>query len=612
MPIVADAAVAVRGDLSRFDNDLKRGFGDAERKAQTLGQKIKGALSPANLVGAAGGLFAGAQVVNFLNDSAAAASDLEEAQSKVNVVFGDGVDDINKWAEGSASGFLMSKRAALEAAGTYGNLFQAFGIARPAATEMSKTLVELAADLASFNNTSVEDALLALRSGLSGETEPLKRYGVAINQARLEQAAMTSGIWDGTEAMTAGQKAQAAYALILEDTALAQGDVARTSEGLANSQREMAAKIENAQAEIGKAWASIQLGAIRVIETLTDDPFEGFAMNFGEQAERVHDIADEMGEDFDVLKQKIEDRMDATGETFEEAATGIRNEWVDTAAALDHETDRAMYAMQRSVQDGGEEVVREFQRIADEGVSAMSERARDFRDAGYNSQVAYARGLLEGRESPLREMRTLRDLQKREWDQTAEVARLMGWLNSTRLAEGMASGDPVVRAQAEATRLAIVNQLASLGVEAYQWGYNSALGLAAGMDRGYGIVLNSAGKLGGAIRGQIGINSEPEDPNSPLRGITRWGGNIVKTIADGIYGELGMGRGAASALAGFLVPSFATPTVPAGSMVADAGRSVQYILNVGGVPKVFTSRDDFINALDDLSAFGGLDGKVAQ
>jgi hypothetical protein len=71
-----------------------------------------------------------------------------------------------------------------------------------------------------------------------------------------------------------------------------------------------------------------------------------------------------------------------------------------------------------------------------------------------------------------------------------------------------------------------------------------------------------------------------------------------------------MGRGAASALAGFLVPSFATPTVPAGSMVADAGRSVQYILNVGGVPKVFTSRDDFINALDDLSAFG--EGRVPQ
>ena len=62
---------------------------------------------------------------------------------------------------------------------------------------MSLKLVELAADLASFNNTSPEDALLALRSGLSGETEPLKRYGIAINDARLKQEALNQGIYEG-------------------------------------------------------------------------------------------------------------------------------------------------------------------------------------------------------------------------------------------------------------------------------------------------------------------------------------------------------------------------------------------------------------------------------
>jgi hypothetical protein len=179
------------------------------------------------------------------------ASNLEESQSKVNVVFGDSAKIVNDFAETSAQAFGITKQAALEATGTFGNLLQAFGTGKGQAAEMSTTLIGLAADLASFNNTGIEDAIQALRSGLSGETEPLKRFGVAINDARLKQEAMTLGLYDGKGALDINAKTQAAYALILKDTGLAQGDFARTSDGFANQMRILQASLSDAATELG-------------------------------------------------------------------------------------------------------------------------------------------------------------------------------------------------------------------------------------------------------------------------------------------------------------------------------------------------------------------------
>jgi hypothetical protein len=116
---------------------------------------------------------------------------------------------------------------------------------------MSVTLLALAADLASFNNTPIEEAIIALRSGLSGEAEPLKRFGVAINDVRLKQEALNMGLYDGKGALDITAKTQAAYALILKDTNLAQGDFARTSDGFANQMRILQASLSDAATEVG-------------------------------------------------------------------------------------------------------------------------------------------------------------------------------------------------------------------------------------------------------------------------------------------------------------------------------------------------------------------------
>ena len=217
---------------------------------ESLGSKLGGLTKKAALAFTA--MSAGAAVMGkkFVD----AGSDLEESLSKVNVVFGESAKGVTDFAKQSAASLGISQQKALEAAGTYGNLLKAFGLTNEQATDMSVNMVQLAADLASFNNTSVDDALLALRSGLSGETEPLKRFGVALNDVRLKEEAMRMGLITTTSGtLPIAIKTQAAYALIMKDTALAQGDFERTSDGVANKQRIIAAQFQDVSAQIGTA-----------------------------------------------------------------------------------------------------------------------------------------------------------------------------------------------------------------------------------------------------------------------------------------------------------------------------------------------------------------------
>ena len=276
--------------ISTFDaKGIDRAIRDFKR-LQTGSDKAAFGLLNANK--AAGSLVAGLAKISAVAIGAAAvigknlvdaASALEESQSKVNVVFADSAGIVQDFAAKSAVAAGISKQAALEAAGTYGNLFQAFGVGREQAANMSVTLVQLASDLASFNNTNIEDAIQALRSGLSGETEPLKRFGVALNDVRLKQEALNLGLYNGKGNLSVAAKAQAAYALILKDTALAQGDFARTSDGAANQQRILAAQFQNIRAEIGTALLPVFKAMLTFINDSILPVLQQFANLLGER-----------------------------------------------------------------------------------------------------------------------------------------------------------------------------------------------------------------------------------------------------------------------------------------------------------------------------------------
>lgn len=179
------------------------------------------------------------------------ASDLAEAVSKNEVVFGKAADTIKAFAETSARSLGQSKAAVFDAAGTFGNLFTASGVAQTAAAGLSKNIITLGSDLASFNNLKPEEVLDKLRAGLLGEAEPMRSLGISINEATVKAKGMQLGLADAHGELSEGAKIQARYALVMEQTKSAQGDFARTSTGMANASRIISASFDDMIVQIG-------------------------------------------------------------------------------------------------------------------------------------------------------------------------------------------------------------------------------------------------------------------------------------------------------------------------------------------------------------------------
>lgn len=209
-------------------------------------------LSMGRSVAFASGTFLGAAgLVAGLKTSSEAASNLNEQTNKVRAVFKDSSAEVEAFGKTTADSLGIANDQALEAAGTFGNLFTTVHLAPAENARLSTSLVKLAADLASFNNADPSEALDALRSGLIGEAEPLRRFGVLLSETRVQQEAMRETGKNSAKQLTDQEKILARYALILKDTAPAQGDFAKTSEQLANNQRILHARLRDSAAAMG-------------------------------------------------------------------------------------------------------------------------------------------------------------------------------------------------------------------------------------------------------------------------------------------------------------------------------------------------------------------------
>lgn len=258
-------------------NDLKVGLAKAESALKGVDDSVKTAstgmsnfMTRIKQVGATMGVaFAGQQVTQFAKDIVMAASDMNETMSKTAVIFGDGFDKINKFAEKSAATMGMSKKAALDASSTFALFGKSAGLAGDDLGAFSGDLVKLSADFASFYNTSPEDAITAIGAALRGESEPIRRYNVLINEASLKQEALRMGlIKTTTGALSPQVRVLAAHALILNQSKDAQGDFARTADGAANTMRILSANMANAKAKLGEGLLPAFQGLLAILKPI--------------------------------------------------------------------------------------------------------------------------------------------------------------------------------------------------------------------------------------------------------------------------------------------------------------------------------------------------------
>ena len=253
--------------LDRFGREVRNGFGRITSAAKTATLAIAG-IGGAAITGA----FKAVQ----------AASDIGEATSKVDVVFGDAAAAVIAFSKTADKSLGLSRQSVLDAAGTFGTFGKAAGLTGDDLSDFTIDFTTLAADLASFNNTTPEEAIQALGAGLRGESEPLRRYGILLDDATLRAEAFALGIGDGKRPLTAQEKILAAQASIFKQSADAQGDFARTSDGLANKTRILRAQFANIVVQIGEKFLPIALKIADFISEKVIPAIEKLSATFSE------------------------------------------------------------------------------------------------------------------------------------------------------------------------------------------------------------------------------------------------------------------------------------------------------------------------------------------
>jgi hypothetical protein len=234
-------------DVAKFGQGLTTAEKDTKKFSSNV-DKYSKKMAAAFAVAAAA---AATMAIKIGLEGVKAASDLNEEISKSEVIFGDVADEIKEFAKTADRSLGLSEKQALSAASTFATLGKAAGLTGKDLSAFSRQSTTLATDLASFYNTSADEAITAIGAALRGESEPIRKYGVLLNDATLKAKAMEMGLYDGKGALDVQAKSMAAYQVILDQTGDAQGDFSRTSDGLAAQQKILTAQLENLKTTMG-------------------------------------------------------------------------------------------------------------------------------------------------------------------------------------------------------------------------------------------------------------------------------------------------------------------------------------------------------------------------
>ena len=278
--IEGDPSKALKA-IDKFEKAAQESGKDVEKSSKESAKKIEDTVektsksmeasvtsAAAKIAKAIGSAFVVKQVIEFGKAAIGVASDLNEVQNVVDTTFGtDGAIKVNEWARNAAEAFGESELQAKQFTSTLGAMFKSMGVGQADMEEMSMSLAGLAGDMASFYNLDPTEAFEKLRSGISGETEPLKQLGINMSVANLEAFALSEGITTAYDSMTQAEQATLRYQYIMSATADAQGDFANTSDSLANQQRILQLEIQTLAAEIGQDLMPI---AQEVLSTAKD------------------------------------------------------------------------------------------------------------------------------------------------------------------------------------------------------------------------------------------------------------------------------------------------------------------------------------------------------
>jgi hypothetical protein len=229
--------------VTQFDS---RGIKAAQRELASVGRNIGRALDVAVI----GGI---AAATTGLVSAIKSASNFAAEYEGVSQVFGKAAESVQAFAKEASRTAGLSQTEALQASKVFGLFATKAGLNAEAAAKFSTRLVQLAGDLGSFNDVPTEEALAAIQSGLQGQSEPLRKFGVFLDDASLRAEALAMKIYDGSGALSAQEKMLASYSLILKQTNVQQGDYLKYADTFGNATKTITKDLANLQVELGQA-----------------------------------------------------------------------------------------------------------------------------------------------------------------------------------------------------------------------------------------------------------------------------------------------------------------------------------------------------------------------
>lgn len=306
-------------ELQKVQQQTKKATSAVEKQTE----KIKSAFGKIGKAVAVA--FSVTALISFGKSCIELGSDLAEVQNVVDVTFGAMSETINHFARDALEQFGLSETSAKKYTSTLGAMLKSMGIATDQAAEMSMEMAGLAADMASFYNLDTDVAFEKIRSGISGETEPLKQLGINLSVANLEAYALSQGMTKAYNSMSQQEQAILRYNYLLSVTADAQGDFARTSDGWANQVRILTERFNALKAAIGQGLIAVLTPVIRVLNQLlakiltVTDAFSNFIAKITGKNTKTTTSVNEMGGALDSATDSAGSLSGATDKAGESA-----------------------------------------------------------------------------------------------------------------------------------------------------------------------------------------------------------------------------------------------------------------------------------------------------
>ena len=327
---------AIQQEAGKWDDAAKQSTDGISNKFSGMLTKLAAGFSAVKI---------GKALLDLGKDAIEAASDLREVQNVVDVTFGSNANKIEEWAKAAGDQFGLTETKAKQFSSTMGAMLKSAGLAGDKIVDVSTDLAGLAADMASFYNLDFDTAFQKIRSGISGQTMPLKELGIDMSVATLNAFALSQGLEKTFDKMSQGEQVMLRYQYLMSATADAQGDFARTSDGYANAMRNLESKVAGLKSALGKPFLKVVENAVTALTGFLDeltpkeesktvlDDFAEIDLNTEEKLKQIRETASEADSLTKILDDIGGSKAKTAGSAVQQLVTDLANINLDQGKA---------------------------------------------------------------------------------------------------------------------------------------------------------------------------------------------------------------------------------------------------------------------------------------